>query len=544
PWTPLGSPMGFNNLDANGNPTAPIVNELVNFGWEYVFHCHILSHEEMDMMRPVSVAMPPNVPDGLVFDAGVLTWNDNSINETAFLVQRSADGGANWVDLKTIDQPLHQTDLTVDKGQRSYMDTTFDPNLPYLYRVVALNRIGYLDGAGGFSEMTVQSVSDPLDYTPPLVAVPILTAAYQAGPQILLNWSNVVSETGYVVDKSTDGVIFVQIASLGADVTTYTDATVAPDSVYYYRVTATSLTGDATSNIATVTTPPTAPIILGAVYQDKMQAVVTWADTSTYEDGFVVVRIDGDITTEVATVPADTTTYTDTALAFDGQYVYQVYAFNASGPSALSDVSPEVHALPFAPTGLTAVYDSGVQLTWFDNSEVETGFSVQRCDIAVCTDTDFTEIATPGPFATGTGVGNVTYIDTNVTPSAVYTYRVAAVNAGDWLSDFSSNLTITLPNFPEAPIPGNIARAGTRGRDARRITVTWTGVPDVNGYTIQWATDSTFATLVGSGSANQDATSFTTRNLTRGNTYYFRIRANSNANGSSLWADYPDYTLP
>ena len=28
---------------------------VINFGWEYVFHCHILSHEEMDMMRPVTV---------------------------------------------------------------------------------------------------------------------------------------------------------------------------------------------------------------------------------------------------------------------------------------------------------------------------------------------------------------------------------------------------------------------------------------------------------------------------------------------------------
>ena len=55
----------FNNIDPQGNPTAPIVNKLVNFGWEYVFHCHILSHEEMDMMRPVSVAIPPGKPDGL-----------------------------------------------------------------------------------------------------------------------------------------------------------------------------------------------------------------------------------------------------------------------------------------------------------------------------------------------------------------------------------------------------------------------------------------------------------------------------------------------
>ena len=44
------------------------MNQLVNFGWEYVYHCHILSHEEMDMMRPVTLALPPNKPDGLDFD--------------------------------------------------------------------------------------------------------------------------------------------------------------------------------------------------------------------------------------------------------------------------------------------------------------------------------------------------------------------------------------------------------------------------------------------------------------------------------------------
>ena len=32
---------------------AAVTNQLFNFGWEYVWHCHILSHEEMDMMRPM-----------------------------------------------------------------------------------------------------------------------------------------------------------------------------------------------------------------------------------------------------------------------------------------------------------------------------------------------------------------------------------------------------------------------------------------------------------------------------------------------------------
>ena len=67
----LGTEAGFNNTDTNGNPIDPIVNEVIDFAWEYVVHCHILSHEEMDMMRPVTVEVPwrtPPAPTGLAFD--------------------------------------------------------------------------------------------------------------------------------------------------------------------------------------------------------------------------------------------------------------------------------------------------------------------------------------------------------------------------------------------------------------------------------------------------------------------------------------------
>ena len=97
----------FFNTDPQGNPLAtPITNQTINFGWEYVWHCHILSHEEMDMMRPVSLALPPIKPDGLastfvnVLDKNgkvvgqdvKLTWNDNSITETRFVIKRTTDG--------------------------------------------------------------------------------------------------------------------------------------------------------------------------------------------------------------------------------------------------------------------------------------------------------------------------------------------------------------------------------------------------------------------------------------------------------------------
>ncbi len=48
-----------------GQPIPEILNHFVNFGWEYVWHCHILSHEEMDMMHTLVFAVPPRAPTRL-----------------------------------------------------------------------------------------------------------------------------------------------------------------------------------------------------------------------------------------------------------------------------------------------------------------------------------------------------------------------------------------------------------------------------------------------------------------------------------------------
>lgn len=58
PTKPLGDPTGFTNINPiTGQPLAatPTVNIMYNFGSEYVWHCHILGHEENDMMRSIKV---------------------------------------------------------------------------------------------------------------------------------------------------------------------------------------------------------------------------------------------------------------------------------------------------------------------------------------------------------------------------------------------------------------------------------------------------------------------------------------------------------
>jgi len=55
PTTPAGSAVNFQPvLPPIGIPAvAQITNVMTNFGWEYVWHCHLLGHEENDMMRPI-----------------------------------------------------------------------------------------------------------------------------------------------------------------------------------------------------------------------------------------------------------------------------------------------------------------------------------------------------------------------------------------------------------------------------------------------------------------------------------------------------------
>ena len=241
PMLPDGSTATFNNIDAAGNPTAPITNQLVNFGWEYVYHCHILSHEEMDMMRPVSVAMPPKKPtivNWSISGTGLgrtltVNWMDNSIADTAYVLQRTANGGATWVNVATIAVPLNLPNTT---GPRSAADTQWGRNATNLYRVVAQNTIGY---GGAFMSLTAQSVADPVGPLAPAgVTATAVRVPGQTTERVLVRWTdNSNDEVGFRIDRALNSTFTAGLVS----------TTVAPNSTqfqtgniaratYYFRV--------------------------------------------------------------------------------------------------------------------------------------------------------------------------------------------------------------------------------------------------------------------------------------------------------------------
>ena len=145
----LGLEAGFSNTNTTGNVIVPIVNKVVDFGWEYVFHCHILSHEEMDMMRPVTVNVPwlaPPAPTGLAFTRGsvILNWTDttpvnyldpttwvDTNNEVGFRIEQAP--ASTSVFTKVANAPANATTFTY---------TPADQSISYDYRVTAWNESG------------------------------------------------------------------------------------------------------------------------------------------------------------------------------------------------------------------------------------------------------------------------------------------------------------------------------------------------------------------------------------------------------------------
>ncbi|HZW25239.1 MAG TPA: choice-of-anchor D domain-containing protein [Gallionella sp.] len=153
PTQPLGSAMGFTQVNLKPGdkffgmmvPNGTVRNVMTNFGWEYVWHCHILGHEENDFMRPIVfkyTAIAPAAPSNASLNAGVLSWQDptpagaaatmgDQQNEIGFRIERSANYGAF--------APIG----TVLANVTSFTDTTpLNPKMDYSYRVVAYNTAG------------------------------------------------------------------------------------------------------------------------------------------------------------------------------------------------------------------------------------------------------------------------------------------------------------------------------------------------------------------------------------------------------------------
>jgi FtsP/CotA-like multicopper oxidase with cupredoxin domain len=372
-------------FDPAGIAIPEILNHYVNFGWEYVWHCHILAHEEMDMMHSLVAAVPPMAPtlptagepgspNGYTVNGGgrvTLYWVDKSIKETAFRIDRATNSSFTaGLTTFTYVNPS-------PTGPVTYVENP--PNdVSYWYRVTAegspVGDTWVYPGSLGFPTMTANSAPltiGPVPVGNPPAAAPTpptnLTATLQAGPQATLTWrDNATNETGFVVWRCTGAgcTAFAQIAVAGpkngTGNTSYVDTTVTAgndNSYYSYRVMALNSAGSSdNTNIASVIVPPIPPAVADKSFTvtaakangNNYTATLRWtyppplttapnptnftiqrATNSTFTTGLSTSTVAGNLRTVNQTITKNTT------------YYYRIRSNNnISGSSAWANALP------------------------------------------------------------------------------------------------------------------------------------------------------------------------------------------------------------
>ncbi|WML87591.1 fibronectin type III domain-containing protein [Thiothrix subterranea] len=274
-----------------------------------------------------------------------------------------------------------------------------------------------------------------------------------------------------------------------------------------------------------IITPPLAPTSLTATALSNSQVRLNWVDASSDETGFKIERCQGATCTgfaEVGTVSANGITFSDSNLVSNTSYRYRIRAYRGTNHSSYSStVTTATLAAPSllaAPTSLTAtaLSSSQVRLNWVDASSNETGFKIERCLNAACT--NFTVIKT-------TGANIVQFTNTNLQANKNYRYRIRAYR-GTVYSDYSNTVDITV-STPSTAIaaPANLTATVLAGN---KVRLNWIDASNnETGFEVERCLKAGCTSFEFLGSLAANAVSFTDSDSTleSGESYRYRVRA-------------------
>ncbi|MFA4907489.1 MAG: FISUMP domain-containing protein, partial [archaeon] len=343
-----------------------------------------------------------------------------------------------------------------------------------------------------------------------------LSAQTVSDTQILLSWQdNSKIEDGFRIERKEEGGSYVQIAEVGANVTTYDDAGLTYGTNYYYRVRAyTSQNNSIYSNEKSITIVIPAPSDLDATALDDQSVHLTWTDNSAFETGFRIERKEeGGNYSQITEIGANVTSFNDSGLTYGRDYYYQVRAYTSLNNSAYSNEKSVTTIFP-APSNLnaTAIDDQSLRLTWTDNCSFEAGYRIERKESSG----SYVQIAEVG--------ANVkTYEDAGLTYGTNYYYRARAFTSKN-NSVYSNEKSVMMI----IPAPTSL---NATALDDQSVRLTWTdNCTFETGFRIERKEEGGNYLQITEVGAN--VTSYNDSGLTYGDTYAYRVRAFTSINQS------------
>ncbi|MCV9930157.1 M43 family zinc metalloprotease [Flavobacterium sp. LS1R49] len=399
---------------------------------------------------------------------------------------------------------------------------------------VTANGDGYTITNFAYNTKPFESITTPIINAPGnLVATVNVTAL-----SVALTWAdNSDNETGFSIERALGNGTYSVIATLPVNATSYTDTGLIKGNNYSYKVRAAmNVVNSDYSNIASVTIEETNTPTLPT-------PVINSGDTGIYANGFYVTwGLINKATSYDVQIYNETTGWTDqgTSTAHflyinkqgtERNYKVRIRAVNTFGTSDWS--IPRDFTLPATldkPTNLAATANSTaltIALTWEDNSDIETGFSLERAE----GNGAYSVIATLDP-------GVTSYIDTGLIKGSTYSYKVrASMNAT--YSDYSNIVTVTVDDTtPNPALATPIINEGDTGIYTEGFYTTWNLINNATNYEIQLYSEATGWTTFGTSTVHFIYI------VKQGVEKNYRVRMRAiNDNAVSDWSNYRDYTL-
>jgi hypothetical protein len=443
----------------------------------------------------------PEAPANLelkVIDANkvTLTWDDNSNNESLFIIERKTDTGE-FVEL----------DNQVAANTVTYTDTGLSSTSVYAYRVYAYNYLGDSEYTNEVL-ISLQNLKPPVTLdVDPVNASSIRVAWDYAGDNVLST----------VIERKTgeDGE-WGEIITLSNSVEQYTNTGLSSNTQYYYRVRSVS-----NGNVFSLSYPNNEtgigglsrlnPVHLNAQVSSTNQVTLSWTGDAQGSN----IAIERSSKTEgfepVATISSSLDTYYDTGLIINERYTYRVKVVGENNESDYSNSVEVVNSYLEEPSNLEAyvTQEKGLELTWIDNSFDETGFEIWRRT----TNTSWRVHTTVGRNATF-------YVDNTAEEGIQYYYMVRAYN--NVYNVYSKNTSEVSAGIGLINPPENLDYTVI---SSSKIKLTWEDTSeDETGFIIERKIGEA-GTYENIGSASKNATAYEVAGLNSYLIYYFRIKA-------------------
>lgn len=459
-------------------------------------------------------AAPIDLGVSLNTDTSVtLTWTDVATDELLYEVQNCEGAGCeDFADVANSPRAADSSAIEVSNLSQA---------TPYRFRVRSRNSAGSSEWLS-----TEEVLTDPTAVLPPTS----FTITNRTDVSVQISWiDNADNESSYYVEScrgfNCTNFQAVSGSPFATGTGTVTVLGLIPSENYRFRVKAlNTVTESAFLTSGNVKMAPAAPatFAIGAISENSIS--FSWADYATDEDAYLVERCVGSGCSSFSSVSgsplsANVASHTENGLAENTTYRFRVRASNSNGQSNYL-VGSYVTTLLAAPSSLnlTEKTDTSLRLAWVDKSFSETGYRVERCSGVACS--SFAVIAS-------LPANSSSYVDSGLTPSSAYRYRVRAVSVGQ------NSVYTTTGDVTTGPLAPTGLSLGSVTYDS--ISFSWTdNAPDETAYEIErceGASCNTYASLT--NALPVGTTGYTDNTVSGNTTYRYRIRALSAAGGSA-----------